>query len=92
MTDMPTAACGINCDVCKLHVKGSCSTCGPGTSLEAARKIRIQERLLGQPCPILACARMNQIDHCLRDCNAFPCENFSQGTYPFSQGFLVLIT
>lgn len=42
MSDMPTADCGINCDVSKLHVKGSCSTCGPGTSLEAAQKIRIQ--------------------------------------------------
>ena len=43
---------------------------------------------MGQPCPILACAQMNQIDHCLRDCDAFPCENFSRGPYPFSQGFL----
>jgi len=88
MTDMPTAACGINCDVCRLHLKGICSTCGPGTSPEAARKIRLQEQLLGQPCPILACARMNQIAHCLSDCDAFPCENFTRGPYPFSQGFL----
>jgi hypothetical protein len=43
---------------------------------------------MGQPCPILACAQMNQIAHCLRDCNTFPCENFSRGPYPFSQGFL----
>jgi len=88
MTDMPTAACGINCDVCRLHARGLCSTCGPGTSPEAARKIRLQEQLLGQPCPILACARMNQIAHCLGDCDAFPCENFTRGPYPFGQGFL----
>ena len=85
---MPTSACGINCGVCRLHVKCLCSTCGPGTSPEAAQKIRIQEQLLGRPCPILACAQMNQIAHCLRDCDAFPCENFSRGPYPFSQGFI----
>jgi hypothetical protein len=85
---MSTSACGINCDVCGLHAKGICSTCGPGTSPEASRKIKVQEQLLGQPCPILACARMNHVDHCLRDCDAFPCENFSRGPYPFSQGFL----
>jgi hypothetical protein len=85
---MSTAACGINCGVCRLHVKGLCSVCGAGTSLEAARKIQAQERIIGQPCPILACAQMNQIAYCLRDCNAFPCENFSQGPYPFSQSFL----
>jgi hypothetical protein len=88
MTVMPTSACGINCEVCKLHVKGLCSTCGPGTSPQAAQKIRVQEQLLGQPCPILACAQMNHIAHCLRDCEAFPCENFSRGPYPFSQGFI----
>jgi hypothetical protein len=88
MIDMPTSACGINCDVCRLQVTGLCSTCGPGTSPEAARKINVQEKLLGRPCPILACARMNQIAYCLRDCDAFPCENFSRGPYPFSRGFL----
>jgi hypothetical protein len=85
---MSTAACGINCEVCRLYVKGVCSECGPGTSPEAIRKIRAQERILGQPCPILACAQLNQIAYCLRDCSSFPCENFSQGPYPFSQSFL----
>lgn len=85
---MPTAACGINCDVCRLKVQGICSTCGPGTGPEAARKIRIQEQLLGRPCPILACAQMNRIAHCLRDCDAFPCENFTRGPYPYGHGFL----
>lgn len=85
---MSTAACGINCDVCRLHVKGVCSVCGPGTSPEAVRKIRAQEKILGRPCPILACAQMNQVAYCLRDCGSFPCENFSQGPYPFSQSFL----
>jgi len=74
--------------VCRLYTKGLCSTCGPGTSPEAAQKISVQAQLMGQPCPVLACARMNHIDHCLRDCDAFPCENFTRGPYPFSQGFL----
>jgi hypothetical protein len=31
---------------------------------------------------------MNQIEYCLRDCHQFPCDNFTQGPYPFSQGYL----
>lgn len=85
---MPTSACGINCDVCKLNLLGTCSTCGPGTSLEAGKKLAAQQRLLGSPCPILACAAMNQIEYCMRDCQQFPCDNFRSGPYPFSQGFL----
>lgn len=85
---MPTGACGVDCDVCKLNLMGVCSTCGPGKSLEARQKSAAQERILGAACPILACARMNQLDYCLRDCNSFPCVNFEQTAYPFSQGFL----
>ena len=87
---MPTGACGINCDVCKLNLLGSCSTCGPGTSLEAEKKLAAQERLLGSPCPILACAEINQVQFCIRDCNQFPCENFINGPYPYSQGYLTM--
>lgn len=85
---MPTGACGINCDVCKLRLMELCSTCGPGKSGEAERKLEAQKRLLGHPCPILACARLNQVDFCLRDCARFPCENFTSGPYPFSDGFV----
>jgi hypothetical protein len=85
---MPTGACGINCDVCKLNLLGACSTCGPGTSLEAGKKLAAQQRLLGGPCPILACAAMNQIEYCMRDCHQFPCDSFHNGPYPFSQGYL----
>jgi hypothetical protein len=87
---MPTGACGINCDVCKLRLMDICSSCGPGKSEEAQKKLEAQERLLGNTCPILACARINRVDYCLRDCSAFPCENFSSGPYPFSQGFLTM--
>jgi len=85
---MPTAACGINCDVCKLNLLGTCSTCGPGTGPEAEKKLAAQQRLLGGTCAILACAEMNRIQYCMRDCPQFPCDNFRAGPYPFSQGFL----
>ena len=85
---MATGACGINCDVCQLNFLGRCSSCGAGRSDLAAAKSAAQERILGQPCPILACARMNHLDYCLRDCAAFPCDNFSAGGYPYGSGFL----
>jgi hypothetical protein len=87
---MPTGACGINCDVCKLNLLGTCSTCGPGTSFQAEAKLATQLRLLGSSCPILDCARMNRLEYCMRDCKQFPCSNFSTGPYPFSKGFLMM--
>jgi hypothetical protein len=89
---MSTGACGINCDVCRLNLKGICSTCGPGTSDAAACKLAAQHRILGSPCAILACAQLNHIDHCMRDCSAFPCDNFATGPYPYSKGFLSMQT
>ncbi len=85
---MATGACGINCDVCKLRLLGLCSTCGPGKSKKASEKLKAQERLFGISCSILACARMNRIDYCMKDCDQFPCDNFYVGPYPFSSGFL----
>lgn len=85
---MATAACGINCDVCRLKVRGICSSCGSGTSREGIDKQIAQERILGSPCPILACAAMNQIEYCPRDCHQFPCENFESGPYPYAGSFL----
>ena len=85
---MPTGACGINCDVCQLNIRGICSTCGPGNSPEAQKKLAAQIAILGSPCPILACAELKAVAYCLRDCDMFPCENFNSGPYPFSQGFL----
>ncbi|MFZ5571085.1 MAG: DUF3786 domain-containing protein [Thermodesulfobacteriota bacterium] len=85
---MPTGACGINCDVCRLNLGGVCSSCGAGTSEQGAMKMAAQERILGRPCPILACAAMNRVAYCMQGCNQFPCDNFSAGPYPFSKGFL----
>jgi len=85
---MPTGACGVNCDVCKLKILGVCSTCGSGRSAEAQKKLAAQKSILGASCPILECACMNRLSYCLRDCNSFPCVNFKQGEYPFGRGFL----
>ena len=85
---MATGVCGIDCDVCRLNVLGICSTCGPGKSKDAQKKITAQNRIVGAPCPILACAVKNHVDYCLRDCDKFPCDEFGTGPYPFSQRFL----
>jgi hypothetical protein len=85
---MATGACGINCDLCKLRLLGTCSTCGSGKSVEALKKLEAQKRIFNGTCTILECACMNKIHYCFRDCNQFPCENFSLGPYPFSAGFL----
>ena len=85
---MSTGACGINCDVCRLNVLGICSTCGPGRSQEAQKKVAAQERILGAPCHILACATKKRVDYCLRDCERFPCDEFRIGPYPLSQGYM----
>jgi len=87
---MPTGACGINCDVCKLRLLGICSSCGSGKSLEAKRKLEAQQKIFGGNCTILACASLNQIAYCMRDCDSFPCENFTHVDYPFSRGFLTM--
>ncbi|MGD8387757.1 MAG: DUF3786 domain-containing protein [Desulfobacteraceae bacterium] len=87
---MATGACGIQCDVCGLHARGLCSTCGPGTSVDAARKLDVQEHILGAPCPILACAVARGLDHCSRDCADYPCRLFRTGPYPFSEGYLAM--
>lgn len=87
---MATGACGIDCDVCLLRLTGTCSTCGPGPSVAADRKLEAQNRILGSPCPILACARMKAVAFCLRDCGSFPCDHFQAGPYPFSPAFLAM--
>jgi hypothetical protein len=71
-----------------LNLLGTCSSCGSGLSPEAERKLDAQQRLFGDTCPILSCAKMNRVEYCLRDCHQFPCDNFTRGPYPFSQGYL----
>ncbi len=85
---MPTGACGINCDVCRLRLLGTCSSCGSGKSAQAKKKLEAQKKIIGGNCIILECACTKNKEFCLRDCDRFPCENFTIGPYPFSQGFL----
>ena len=85
---MPTGACGIDCDVCRLNLLEICSTCGSGMSQEGREKLAAQLRIMGTPCPILACALEKRIAYCTRDCEDFPCDSFKRGPYPYSQGYL----
>ena len=85
---MGTGACGICCDVCRLNLRGLCSSCGAGTESAALRKLGAQDRILHGTCPILKCAFDHRIAYCTRDCRRFPCRLFELGPYPFSRGFL----
>lgn len=85
---MGTGACGIDCEVCRLKVRGLCSPCGAATSADAAAKLEAQYRIFRGECPVLRCARDHGIPYCMRDCSRFPCEIFERGPYPFSKGFL----
>lgn len=88
MDIMPTGACGINCDVCRLNLIGLCTPCGPGKSREAQVKLAVQERIFKHTCPILSCAVLNHKNYCMRDCNQFPCANYRTTGYPFSGRYL----
>ncbi|MEW6265870.1 MAG: hypothetical protein AB1641_22590 [Thermodesulfobacteriota bacterium] len=83
-----TGACGINCLTCGLAVSGRCSPCGPGNGPQAVKKLGIQLEILGGFCPILKCASDRGVAFCPRDCDRFPCGQFQDGPYPYSQGYL----
>ncbi len=85
---MSTGACGINCDVCGLNLLEICSTCESGRSQRGREKLAAQLRIMGTPCPVLACAVENGVAYCPKDCEEFPCDSFRIGPYPFSEGFL----
>lgn len=85
---MTTGACGIDCTVCLLHVRGVCSTCGSGTSMAGRQKLEAQKRLFNKGCAVLQCAVDRKVAYCMRDCQEFPCDAFSQPSYPYGQGFL----
>ena len=85
---MPTGACGINCDVCRLNFLEICSTCESGRSQKGREKLAAQLRIMGAPCPILACALEKRIAYCPKDCEEFPCDSFRRGPYPYSEEYL----
>ncbi len=86
--DETTGACGINCMACRLVAMGRCSPCAPGTSPRAQQKLAAQLRAFGGYCLVLKCAADRGVGWCMRDCPQFPCENFSEGPYPYSESFL----
>jgi hypothetical protein len=94
---MPTAACGISCDVCGLYVKGICQTCAPGTDPRAQEKLDTQIRNIKMHCPILECAVEKKVSYCVGDCDEFPCRKFENGfeavgygPYPYSATCLAM--
>ena len=78
---MATGACGINCDVCGLKVKGICPGCGPGTMFTVDSVAEI-------PCPVIKCAVGKGVAYCLSDCEDFPCTLLERGQFPFSAAYL----
>lgn len=87
---MATGACGIDCTVCGLHVRGQCSSCGAGTSDAAKEKLDAQYTKFGLGCSILECAMGRKLDYCSRDCEDFPCSLYKRGPYPYSEGYLTM--
>lgn len=85
---MATGACGINCDVCGLNLLQICSTCNSGRSQRSREKLAAQLRVIGAPCPVLACAVEKGVAYCPRDCEDFPCDLFRRGPYPYSEEYL----
>jgi hypothetical protein len=45
-------------------------------------------RILGAPCPLLACAVEKRMAYCPKDCEEFPCDLFRRGPYPYSKKYL----
>ena len=87
---MGTGAFGINCDVCRLHLRGICSSCGAGTGPVGIRKLGAQKLIFHGYCPVLKCANDHRIAFCTRDCRKFPCTAFEQGPTPYSEDFLAM--
>lgn len=86
--DVPTAACGINCDVCRL--RKPCGGCVPGNDERAEERLKEIERMMGSPCPALNCAIKKKIDFCL-NCSDFPCNVHYKWEIPYSKKLLDLI-
>ena len=62
--------CGVDCSVCRLHVMGICSRCGPGNSDAGKAKLGAQKRMMGVGCPMLECAVEKGIRYLSEACKA----------------------
>ena len=85
---MPTAACGINCEVCSL--REACGGCVPGNDPRAEARMKEIEAMMGAPCPALFCATRRGMDYCLA-CPDFPCGVLYKWEIPYSKTLLDLI-
>lgn len=85
------AACGVCCSVCGLYIKGICFPCGSGLKEDekvVKKKKEEQMKNLGHVCPMLQCVLERRIGYCMRDCPEFPCRNYEEHLFPYSEGFL----
>ncbi len=87
------AACGICCSVCGLYLKGTCLPCGSGLKMdEKVVKMKMEEQMknLGHVCTKLQCVLERKIGYCMSDCPEFPCKNYEEHVFPYSEGFLTM--
>jgi len=85
------AACGICCSVCGLYLKGICLPCGSGLKKDeevVKKKVEEQMKNLGHVCSKLQCVLERKIGYCMRDCQEFPCKNYEERLFPYSERFL----
>ena len=85
------AACGVGCSVCGLYLKGICLPCGSGLRKDkevVKKKMEEQMKNLGHVCSKLQCVLERKIGYCMRDCPEFPCEDYDERLFPYSESFL----
>jgi len=86
---MSTAACGINCDVCKL--KPFCGWFVSGVDPKAQERSLERKKILGVLCLALDCAIRKGQDYCLR-CADFPsCKRLNKWQIPYNRTLLDLL-
>ena len=87
---MPTAACGVNCDVCGLKIDGKCGGCVPGDHPKALERSEEIKEIMGHYCPSMKCAAEKKVAHCI-SCEEFPCKLQYKWEIPYSKTLLDLI-
>lgn len=80
-------ACGICCDVCKLHKQLAC-ICSSGVDEIAKEKVRARWGGRGILCLVLDCAVKRGVAYCMRDCEKFPCEKYFGWLFPYGKSYL----
>ena len=83
---MKVGACGMACEVCIVRIKGKCDGCVSGKD-ESAPAFFEKLKSAGIACPVLQCAIERGVEHCIKDCERFPCDIHYQ-EFPYSKKFL----